>query len=96
MVRAFALAVLVALAGCQIQERTVPGTVVSVLDAPAREQQEESGKHYEDPLVPEVGWKVQVRLDDGTEVTTTHAGSRRYEPGERVRLLVSEDGALLL
>jgi len=96
VVRAFVLAVLVALAGCQIQERTVPGTVVSVLDLPAREQAEDSGKHYEDPLVPEVAWKVRVRLDDGTEVTTMHAGSRRYEPGERVRLLLNEDGALLL
>jgi hypothetical protein len=96
VVRIFILGVLLALAGCQIQERTVPGTVVSVLDLPAREQPEDSGKHYEDPLVPEVAWKIQVRLDDGTEVTTTHAGSRRYEPGERVRLLLNEDGALLL
>jgi len=100
VVRAFATAALLAagivLSGCQIQERTVPGTVVSVRDLPAREQPEDSGKHYEDPLVPEVGWKVQVQLEDGSSVTVVHEGPRRYDVGERVRLLVHDNGALLL
>jgi outer membrane lipoprotein SlyB len=46
--------------------------------------------------VPEVAWQVEVRLDDGAAVTVIHNGPRRYEPGERVRLLVDPDGALLL
>jgi len=46
--------------------------------------------------VREVGWRVEVRLDDGKAVTVTHAGTRRYEPGERVRLLLDAQGALLL
>ena len=51
---------------------------------------------YDDPpIVPEVAWKVEVRLDDGSEVTVTTHG-RRYEPGERVRLLEDEHGELLL
>jgi outer membrane lipoprotein SlyB len=47
-------------------------------------------------MVPEVAWKVEVRLDDGSEVTLGHKGDKRYAPGERVRLLIDEEGALLL
>jgi outer membrane lipoprotein SlyB len=85
------------LAGCELDEPTLGGTIISVAEAeqPIRER-EESPKHYEDPLVPEVAWRIEVRLDDGADVTVTHAGSRRYSPGDRVRLLVDADGALLL
>jgi len=95
--RAILLAALLALAGCQFQERTLPGTVVSVVAlerlAP---QTEESPKYYEDPLVPEVAWQIEVRLADGSAVTVTHEGPRRYEAGERVRVLLDQEGALLL
>jgi len=90
------IAALLALAGCQLQEPTRPGTVVSVVEAQLAEELEESAKSYEHPLVPEVAWKVEVRLDDGTEVTVTQSGPRRYVPGERVRLLVDKHRALLL
>ncbi len=95
--RSIVLAALLALAGCQFQERTLPGTVVSVvaLERPAQET-EESPKYYEDPLVPEVAWQIEVRLEDGSAVTVTHAGRRRYEAGERVRVLLDQEGALLL
>jgi hypothetical protein len=46
--------------------------------------------------VPEVAWQVEVRLEDGSAVTVTHQGPRRYEAGERVRVLLDEEGALLL
>jgi len=46
--------------------------------------------------VPEVAWKVEVQLDDGSHVTAIQTGARRYAPGERVRLLIDADGALLL
>jgi outer membrane lipoprotein SlyB len=91
------LAALVALAGCQLDEPTLGGTILSVAEAERGESpREESPKHYEDPLVPEVAWQVEVRLDGGRDVTVIHSGSRRYAPGDRVRLLVDEDGALLL
>jgi hypothetical protein len=95
-VRALLVAALVVLAGCQLQEPTLRGTVVHVVGVEEPEERDESGKSYEPPIVPEVAWQVEVRLDDGSAVTVTHEGPRRYEPGERVRLLVDEAGALLL
>jgi len=98
-VRAILVAVALALAGCQGDEPTLGGTVVSVMEAERAEGLdwlEESAKRYEDPLVPEVAWKVEVRLDDGNAVTVFRTGPRRHEPGERVRLLRDSDGGLLL
>jgi hypothetical protein len=94
--RALALAALLALAACQLQEPTLRGTVLSVEELERVEKVELDWRHYEHPLLPEVAWRVEVRLDDGSAVTLTHAGTRRYEPGERVRLLVGEQGELLL
>ena len=94
--RTLVLAALLALAGCQLEEPTVGGTVLHVAEVERVEQIELDWRHYENPLVPEVAWRVEVRLDDGSAVTVTHAGSRRYEPGERVRLLVDSQGELLL
>lgn len=96
MVRALLLAALLALAGCQFQEPTVAGTVVSVMEIDLGREPRDPAKHYEDPLVPEVAWQIEVELADGNAVTVTHEGERRYEPGERVRLLLDERGALLL
>jgi hypothetical protein len=97
--RALLIAALLALAGCQLQEPTLPGTVVAVTEAelPAdlEDQLEESAKSY-DALVPEVAWKVDVRLEDGSEVTVFQNGPRRPEPGERVRLLKDSNGELFL
>jgi hypothetical protein len=99
-VRAILFAAILALAACcQLDEPTLRGTIVSVMEAERGEDAdsfEESAKHYEDALVPEVAWQVEVRLDDGAALTVIHNGPRRYEPGERVRLLVDPDGALLL
>jgi outer membrane lipoprotein SlyB len=94
--RPILVAAALALAGCQLEEPTRPGTVVSVVEAQLVEELEGSAKSYEHPLVPEVAWKVDIRLDDGTEVTVTQSGPRRYVPGERVRLLVDKHRALLL
>lgn len=94
--RALLLAALLALGGCELDEPTLGGTIVSVMEASLGEEVEESPKYYEPPLVPEVAWRLQVQLDDGSAVTVTHEGPRRYEPGERVRLLKDEDGELLL
>jgi hypothetical protein len=96
LIRAILAAALLVLAGCQIEEPLLGGTVISVMDADRGDSREESSRYYEHPLAPEAGWKVEVQLDDGSAVTVDHAGSRRYEPGERVRLLVGEDGRLLL
>ena len=97
-VRAILAAALLALslAGCRFDEPTLGGTVLSVLEVDLGAEPENPARYYEDPLVPEVAWEVEVQLDDGSAVTVIQNGSRRYEPGERVRLLVDEDGALLL
>jgi hypothetical protein len=90
------LAAALGLAGCQLQEPTAPGTVLSVQEA-KQALPEELLKFDDDSLrVPEVAWQVEVQLDDGSQVSTLHTGSRRYAPGERVRVLVDADGALLL
>ena len=94
--RTILLAAFLALAGCQADEATLGGTILNVMEAERFEEVDESGKHYEGPLVPEVAWKVEVQLDDGSAVTVTHEGPRRFEAGDRVRLIVDGDGALLL
>lgn len=96
MLRAILLAALLALGGCVHKEPTVAGTVLSVLEIDLGGEPDNPAKYYEDPLVPEVAWQVEVRLDDGSAVTVLHNGPRRVEPGERVRLLLESDGALLL
>ena len=92
-------AALLALAGCQGDQPTVGGTVVGVTATERPDPLgylEESAKYYEHPLVPEVGQRVEVRLDDGSAVTVQHNGPRRYEAGDRVRLLKDEHGELFL
>ena len=96
LILTLAAAAALALAGCQVEPATAPGTVLSVEEA-KQHLPEELVKFDDDNLrVPEVAWQVEVQLDDGSQVTATHTGSRRYAPGERVRLLIDADGALLL
>jgi outer membrane lipoprotein SlyB len=83
------------LTGCELDEPTLGGTVISVVEA-ERGEGFDDPKRYDDPLVPEAGWRIGVRLDDGADVTVTHNGTRRYAPGERVRLLLDDHGELLL
>ena len=91
-----ALAIALVLAGCQVEPATLPGTVLSVEETRQR-LPEDLLKFDDDNLrVPEVAWKVEVQLDDGSQVTAVRSGARRYVPGERVRLLIDADGALLL
>ena len=94
--RAIVLALALLVAGCQVQDPAASGTVLSV----AEEKQyvpEDLLKFDDDNLrFPEVAWQVEVELTDGSRVTLTHTGARRFVPGERVRVIVDEDGALLL
>ena len=90
------LALALGLAACQIEPATRPGTILSVHEA-HQVLPDELLKFDDDHLaLPEVAWKVEVELEDGSHVTATHTGARRYMPGERVRLLIDADGALLL
>ena len=85
------------LAGCQVPERTAPGTVVAVEEARPHHVPEELLKFDDDNLrMPEVAWKIEVQLDDGSHVTAVTSGPRRYTPGDRVRLLIDAERALLL
>ena len=93
--RALLIAALLALAGCELDEPSLGGTILSVAEAQL-DRREASPKQYEDPFWPEVGWRIGVRLDSGEEVTVIHNGERRYAPGERVYVLRAEDGELLL
>lgn len=94
--RALAVALALFIAGCQVQDPAAGGTVLSVQE----EKQylpEDLVKFDDDNLrFPEVAWQVEVELDDGSRVTTSHTGERRYLPGERVRVILDEQGALLL
>ena len=84
------------LAGCQVEPATEPGTVLSVQEA-KQHLPEDLLKFDDDNLrLPEVAWQVEVQLDDGSRVSAIRSGGRRYAPGERVRVLVDADGALLL
>lgn len=97
MIRALLLAAALLLAGCHAQELTSPGTVVAVQEQRPHHVPEDLLQFDDDNLrMPEVAWKVEVELDDGSHVTAITSGSRRYVPGERVRLLIDADGALLL
>ena len=97
--KAFLVAALLAaaasLAGCEIDEAAAWGTVMSVQDAAQEEDSADRIRYDDHPLVPEVGWKIVVQPDDGTPVTVIRHG-RRYEPGERVRLFMDDEGTLLL
>jgi len=91
-----ASAALLTLGACQVQEPTARGTVLSVQEA-KQALPEELVKFDDGNLrLPEVAWQVEVQLDDGSQVSTLHTGGRRYAPGERVRVLIDADGALLL
>lgn len=94
MMRTLVLGLALALAACTTD--SVVGGVVESVHEVDLSSMEARAKSYEHPLVPEVAWKVTVRLDDGAEVTFLRGDERRYEPGERVRLLNAEDGPLLL
>ena len=86
----------VLLGACGTHEPIAEGTVLSVREVVQQEERDDSGRYYEPPIVPEVAWKVEVRLDDGSELTFGHKGDKRYVPGERVRLLIDDERALLL
>ena len=90
------LSVLLALGACQVQDPTARGTVLSVQEA--KQALPEDLLKFDDGnlRLPEVAWQVEVQLDDGSQVSTLHTGGRRYAPGERVRVLIDADGALLL
>jgi outer membrane lipoprotein SlyB len=84
------------LAGCQVEPATLTGTVLSVEET-RQHLPEDLLKFDDDSLrLPEVAWKVEVQLDDGSQVTAVRSGARRYVPGERVRLMIDTDGTLLL
>jgi hypothetical protein len=97
MLRALLLSTALLLAACEAPDPTEPGTVVAVHEARQPHVSEELLKFDDDNLrMPEVAWKVEVQLDDGSHVVALATGPRRYLPGDRVRLLIDANGALLL
>lgn len=57
---------------------------------------EEAPAYYEHPLAPDAGAEIVLRLDDGNKVTVVNGAERRFEPGQRVRVVVGSHGAFLL
>lgn len=92
--RALVLALTLALAACGGNHPVMDGVVEAVHEVDLGVMHD-LAKQYEHPLVPEVAWKVTVRAEDGSEITVIEP-ERRYQPGERVRLLNSKEGPLLL
>lgn len=96
LLSALALAAAAALAGCEAEDFITWGTVVGVQEIEASEPSDEPAGSYEDLRIPEVAWRIEVRTDDGADVSVTQSGGRRHEPGDRVHLLKRDDGELLL
>jgi outer membrane lipoprotein SlyB len=90
------LFVAVQLAGCEAEDFVTWATVLDVQDADAAPLPKDLDLRDDDLRIPEVGWKLELRLDDGETVSVTRNGGRRFQPGDRVRLLRSDDGELLL
>lgn len=90
------LASAVALAGCEPEDFLTWATVLEVDEVVPTDVQDPEHAEEDDLREPEAGWRVQLLLEDGSAISLTYSGERRYEPGERVRVLRTPDGKLLL
>lgn len=93
---ALALFVAANVSGCDADDFAVWATVVGVEELDAGPQPAELTLRDEDIRIPEVAWRIELRTDDGQTVNVQRQGSRHYEPGERVQLIRTDDGDLLL
>ena len=84
------------LSGCEGDDFVTWATVVEVQEADPAPLPKDVDLRDDDLRIPEAGWKLELRLDDGETVNMTRNGGRRYEAGERVPLLRRDDGELLL
>jgi outer membrane lipoprotein SlyB len=96
LLSALALSVAASLSGCEADEFTVWATVVGVEEVDSGQQPPELNLRDEDIRIPEVGWKIELRTDDGQTASVQRQGSRHYEPGERVQVIRTDQGDLLL
>ena len=96
LIGALALFVAAILQGCEADEFTVWATVVDVQELDTGPQPPELTLRDEDIRIPEVAWKIEVRTDDGQTASVQRQGTRHYEPGERVRVIRTDEGDLLL
>jgi hypothetical protein len=99
-VRRLIAAASLALAACGAQHGGIDdgiawGTVQSVKEL-SREEPYEPARSYDHILVRDPSYEIVVRLDSGAAVTATRSGARRFDPGERVRVLFDDEGVLLL
>lgn len=98
--RALRIAALVAAgflaAGCDTDDFTIGATVIAVQEIDDGKEPEELTRRDEDLRIPEAGWHIELRLDDGEQVSLERNGGRRYQPGERVHVLKNDEGDLLL
>lgn len=90
------LAAVAGLAGCEADGFAAWATVIDVDELEAQGAVDERSAPYEEQLQSDPAWRVELRLDDGSTIRLTRNGERPYEPGERVRVLRTADGRLLL
>jgi hypothetical protein len=84
------------LTACGPEDFTTWATVTAVQEVETAEASEASPAYDEDLRLPEPGFRVELRLDDGATLSLEQKRSRRYETGERVRLIRDAEGELLL
>lgn len=85
-----------ALGGCEEDDLATWATVVEVDELESRSAVDERSAPYEEQLEFDPAWRVELQLDDGAAISLVRSGERRFEPGERVRVLKTPDGRLLL
>ena len=88
--------VVLGLSACEGEDFTTWATVTAVQESEPQAPEEEVKRYEEDLRTPEPVFEVELRTDDGDRVTLEHHGERRYAPGERVRVIKADSGALLL
>jgi len=73
----------------------VYGIVESVREVPLRKSPPWLADVFEHAINPETAQELVVRLSDERVIALVQAGSRRFEPGQRVLVVRSADGAHL-
>ena len=88
--------VVLGLSACEGEDFKTWATVTAVQEIERQAPEEEVRPYEEDLRTPQPAFEVELRTDDGDRVTLEHHGERRYAPGERVRVIKADSGALLL
>jgi hypothetical protein len=84
------------LTACGPEDFTTWATVTAVQEVETAEAPETSTAYDDDLRLPQPGFRLELQLEDGATLSVEQKRNRRYEPGERVRLIRDAEGDLLL